>query len=468
MSEDKINGSVIRCHIFLCCIGYWYEYKKGGIHLKKGIRITLLCFVVPFLLFFSTNDAFAHSIVIEETPDPNSQLEMSPDEVRIHFDGKVEKELVSITVTDKNNQLVTSDPTGVSEDQQEIYLELPELATGIYLVEYYIISANDGHPVSGSYYFKVTTAQAEASDGKVYESDENSSSLQADENASDSFPDQLANPAGNNLNVAEWILFGMRAVYYSGLLLTIGWIFWWRYIQKDATELKKKYLFWGIITQMVHLVGLICMILIQLNMFTNNGLFFVADLPFGSSFGLLWIISLGMSIIGFLCLFRNKLIDLFWVLVIVVSKSLNGHSMEFDPSFLLVISNSIHLIAASIWAAGLLFIISFWKKHRLHVHPFLPIFSKHAYYSIMILSITGILATLAYLPSVDQLLSSWGLVLLSKVAVVLFVVCIGALIRFKLKKKNKVTLGIWLKLDFTCMMIIIVLVSILTYLNPLS
>ncbi len=113
----------------------------------------------------------------------------------------------------------------------------------------------------------------------------------------------------------------------------IGWVFWWRTIQDYSTELKKKYLFWGIIIQMLHLVGLITMILIQLNIFTSNGLSFTPDFPFETTFGLMWLASLFVSLIGFVCLFRNRWFDIGWILVIVVSKSLNGHSLEFETNY---------------------------------------------------------------------------------------------------------------------------------------
>ena len=260
----------------------------------------------------------------------------------------------------------------------------------------------------------------------------------------------------------------MRAVYFIGLLLMLGWLFWWRFIQDYSKELKKRYLFWGTIIQMVHLVGLITMILIQLNIFTINGLSFTPDIPLGTTFGLMWLASLIMSLIGFFLLFRNKWFDISWVFVILLTKSLNSHSLEFEPTIILVISNMIHLLAASIWAAGLTFIIVFWRKQRLYVHSFLPIFSKYALWSIVILSITGTFTTIAFLSNFEQLFTSWGLSLLSKLTAVILVLTTGAVIRSKLKKHKTVDLGIWLIVDFILMMTIIIIVSILTYLNPLS
>ncbi len=145
-----------------------------------------------------------------------------------------------------------------------------------------------------------------------------------------------------------------------------------------------------------------------------------------------------------------------------------GIPLNLKPTTLLVISNSIHLFAASIWAAGLLFTIVFWRQQRLYVHSFLPVFSKYAFMSIVVLCITGVFTAIAFLSSFDQLLTNWGLFLLYKLFAVLLVVTIGGIIRSKLKKHKTVDLGIWIIVDFTLMITIIVLVSILSYLNPLS
>ncbi|MEH7604420.1 CopD family protein, partial [Priestia megaterium] len=130
-------------------------------------------------------------------------------------------------------------------------------------------------------------------------------------------------------------------------------------------------------------------------------------------------------------------------------------------------SNFVHLFAASIWAAGLLFIVVYWKKQRLYVQSFLPLFSLYALLSIIILSITGISTTVLFLSSTDQLFTNWGLFLLAKLLVVIFVFIMGGLIRLKLKKHKIANLGLFVKIDFILMTIIVFLVSIITYLNPL-
>ena len=220
--------------------------------------------------------------------------------------------------------------------------------------------------------------------------------------------------------------------------------------------------------QILHLVGLISIILVQLNIFTSNGLSFTFELSFETTFVFGWFGSLLLALVGFAFLFKKFWFDYLWVAAIVVFKSLNGHSLEFEPSSLLVITNSVHLVAASIWAAGLLFITVFWRKHKLYIKTFLPMFSKYALYSFIILTLTGTFTTILFLPSVDYLLTKWGIVLLIKLLLIFLVLFIAWTIRTKSKNGNVADLEGWLKIDFYFMVAILIVVSILTYLNPLG
>lgn len=437
--------------------------------IKIKQSLIIFFFFTSFLFFISPNNVLAHSFVVKEFPVPNSQLETAPKEVIITFDKKVERELASLKVTNEKQQEVTGNSARLNDNQKEIAIELPELKAGNYKVEYYAVSSNDGHPIRGAYHFNVidvTPTPEMDRHGTIVEPEPEQPS------SKESFMEAEAGselePAFTEVNLTEWLIYMMRAIYYIGLLLIVGWVFWWRYIQDYSIDLKKKYLFWGIVLQMLHLVGLLSMILIQLNIFTNQGLSFASDFPFDTNFGLMWLVSLFVSLNGFIILFRNKWCDLGWIIILLFSKSLNGHSLEFEPSSVLVISNSVHLMAASIWASGLTFIIVFWRKQRLYVQSFLPLFSRFALISMVILSITGLFAGIAFISNIEQLFTSWGIILLSKVALVIFVFIIGALMRSAIQRHKKVDSGKLIVLDFLLMMAIIILVSILTYLSPMS
>lgn len=419
--------------------------------------------MIILLFVVGVPTVWSHAFVIEESPAPNSYHDNSPAEVKITFNSKVENNLFTIKLFDEQQQEVTTQSAEISDNQKEIRLKLPTLSGGKYHVEYYVISANDGHPVQGSFTFQVAESIASNKPVDVIKEDK----LIEQANPTISNTQEQVNTT-EKANLSEWIIHLLRAIYYFGLLLLIGWIILWRDVQNYASDIKKKYLFWGIIVQMLHLVGLLSVILIQLNIFTRNGLSFSPDFPFQTSFGILWIVSLLMALFGFVFLFKSQWFDIFWIVVIVISKSLNGHALEFDATLVLVITNSIHLFAASIWAAGLLFIILFWRKHIIYVKSFLPTFSNYAFYSIVILSITGIFMSYIYLSGFDLLFSDRGILLMIKTVIVLLIMIVGGMIRSNLKRMQTVELKKWITIDFLLMILIIIIVSILTYLNPLQ
>lgn len=418
-------------------------------------------------LFFGSETALSHSFVIEETPIANSSLDVSPTEARVTFNSPIEIELSSLIVRNQNGIEITTEAPLFNEKQTEIFVTLPPLEGGSYTVEYYVVSSNDGHPISGDYSFHVSSGIPQEptipDDIEVTSKHQNETrEMNSDQNENE----KINSTTFNKGNLSEILISALRIIYYLGLLLLIGWVFWWHRIKSHSNDWQKKYLFWGTILQMVHLVGLLTMIALQLDIFSSNGLVISSDFFITSHFGIWWLVSLVLSLLGLLLLFRYKWFDVIWLVSIVLSKSFNGHSAEIEPWLLYVVNNSIHLLAASIWASGVWFTIVYWSKQRLQVHSFLPQFSKHALASIVILSITGILSSAGFFYYSDFALTTWTLFLWLKTFLVVFVVIIGYKIRAKLKSQKRSNLGLLLKIDFAIMITIIIVVSVLTYLNP--
>lgn len=229
-------------------------------------------------------------------------------------------------------------------------------------------------------------------------------------------------------------------------------------MQRYNGDILKKYALWGISFQLLHLVGLLSLLLTQLMVFNENGL----------TFGAIWLFSLFLSLIGLVFLFKNQWFDYSWLIALIVSKSMNGHSFEFEPVSILVAANSIHLLSAGIWAAGLTFIVVFWRKQDMYVRQFMPLFSKVALLTMIVLSITGIFTTVMFLPSIDALFSDWGYFLLLKVGLVIIVLVVASIIQAKYKNDKAAEVEKLVKTDFFLMLLFVVIVSILTYVSPLS
>ena len=434
----------------------------------KILKMTIYFFFIAFL-FMLVPSVEGHSFVVKESPIPNSVLEASPSNVSIQFNSRVDTNF-TLKVTDKDEQELEIKLSKISGDQKIITAQIPQLPNGQYKVQYYVISSNDGHAVEGSYSFQVKWKVPPIKNEDYVKEETAGGIVKRDEPKN---PQEVVTTPiegteeGKRIDITEVSIFIAKAIYYLGFLLLVGWIFLWQLIRTYSFEVRKKYIFYGMIFQLLHLVGLIAFLLAQMNIFTMNGIVFEFDFPLETNFGKLWIASLVLVLIGFLFLFKNRLVDYVWVLLLATVKSLSGHTQEFEPTSALVVLNNLHLFAASFWSAGLVYIVLFWRKQRLYVKYFLPTFSKGALYSIILLTITGSITTYFYLPNKEALLTDWGIALLAKVVVVIIVIIMGAIIRSKMKKGKVADLESTIKLDIGLMLILIVIISILTSLNPL-
>lgn len=419
--------------------------------------------------------AYSHSFVVSESPIANSEIDTPPTEISITFNNEVEENF-SLKLINEQQQVIVSESAHISKDQKQISIQIPTLENGAYQVEYYVISSRDGHPMQGSYSFLVNAPslpispddlQGEVIVPKPTVPNNEQSQIKTDVNELQTTLISEPSQSTQKVSLSEIFIYIMKTIYYFGLLLFTGWVMGWQIVRSYSFEVRKKYLLYGMVFQILHLIGLTSAILIQLNIFTVHGVSLSFNFPIETKFGLLWFLSLLISLLGFLILFKNSWIDMFMILAIVISKSLNGHAAEFDPVLFLVISDSIHLIAASFWVAGIVYILLFWRKQRLYVKSFLPIFSAYVPACFVLLMISGSFMTLNFIPDFDSFQSTWGIVLLIKIFLVCIVVYIGNKIRLNMKNSNTANLGKWIKLDFLFMCIIVIIVSVLTYLNPL-
>nr|WP_290443436.1 copper resistance protein CopC [Sporolactobacillus kofuensis] len=394
---------------------------------------------------------YGHSSAISIDPGPNRYLDKSPTQVTITFRHEIDEHLFTLNVFDSNHKDVTKGDPVISNHGTKLMVKLLKLTNGEYTVKYNVISANDGHHQEDTYSFSI----GNSSPKKEVQPVGHSSSTHKIE------PDEIKLSTNNfGINV-------FRGFYYLGLLWTIGWVFWGVVLLRQRKTLPKGFERWGITAQMVHLMGLTCMILMQFTNFTESGLMFRPEIPLTSLYALTWMGSLSLSIVGFVLLFKSKWIDALWILLIVMFKALNGHPSEFDLGFVFTVADSIHLIGASIWCSGLIYIMVFWRKQRLHVHTFLPMFSVFAFGSFVALFLTGTMLTIGLLSEPYALFTTvWGATLLIKLTLVIAIVLIGVWIRKVLKSKNGNQIKLLLTLDSILMVTIIAVVSVLTYLSP--
>ncbi|MBJ8340809.1 copper resistance protein CopC [Antrihabitans sp. YC3-6] len=120
----------------------------------KGLLGTVL---IGLLLLLGGGTAGAHSELVSSTPAADSILESSPAAVELVFNQAIQQQFATVKVVAADGgQWGESTPTVAGERVQiAIRAGLP---VGDFTVGYRVVS-QDGHPISGSYTFRVASPQ---------------------------------------------------------------------------------------------------------------------------------------------------------------------------------------------------------------------------------------------------------------------------------------------------------------------
>lgn len=412
---------------------------------RNAITNSFILFALIFI-FLVPQQVFAHATLKMADPAPDSEWEESPKEVVLTFDERLEDELYSIKVFNDNGERIVNAKPEMSKDQTSIKQPLPDLPDGNYVISYNVISA-DGHPIRSSYVISV-------GEETVFQRDINQQVLETQKSS-----------AGVNA-----IKSAVRMLFYMALILTTGWIVWGTiYSLKD--EMKPTFRRRTFQLQMALFLTTVGVGVLQLlELLDTRTLTEVVSILTGTTVGISLVASVLLSLLGFFVLLRHKWIDLVWVFLILSAKTFNGHAAAFESeirSMSLELA-FIHLLSAAVWAGGLMYILTYWKKQKEHIRQFLPFFSQAALISMVMLLLTGSTYTVIFVPELDYLLQTlWGKLLITKVALVTIVFGIGAILRYKLKKKKEDSISRLVKFDFSLMLIILGIVGVMTYMNPL-
>ncbi|WP_281885105.1 copper resistance CopC/CopD family protein [Paenibacillus sp. YYML68] len=426
--------------------------------IKLGMLILSVALVVSLLL--SPQTASAHASLVEATPAAGSELGESPTKVKLIFNERLENGLFELKVFDAAKNKVTDRKPVLNNAQTELSLELPQLDRGIYLATYRVISA-DGHPVEGSYLFAVGQ-QLDAPSAA----------------APDSMMDHLhgkEDPLGS-FGAKELLLYSLRIAFYAVMLTLTGWVLWNRYLSfsgwvreqerhtelqaaldRTRTGLQQAYVIIFLLFMGAHLIEL-------LGENGTQGLYIL----FGKTvIGYAWITGLVLSMLSFVMLGRGAKLELLWIGAVWLDKGLLGHAAAMEPRSQTLLLDWLHLGASAVWIGGLVLLLSLMWRSREAAAAFLPIMSRTALLSIILLAVSGTVLTFIYLPNIRHvLITEWGRWLIAKTGIVLLVIIVGGLIRYAMKKQRSRTAGMLVRIDAAFMAAILVIVGCFTYMSP--
>ena len=97
--------------------------------------------------------ASAHAELAEASPEPGSELDEAPPEIRISFTGELEPEASGFVVTGPDGSEVANGVVDLEvAERNELHAPVSITAPGTYTVDWTAVAA-DGHPESGAFTF---------------------------------------------------------------------------------------------------------------------------------------------------------------------------------------------------------------------------------------------------------------------------------------------------------------------------
>lgn len=396
--------------------------------------------------------ASAHAAIEKMTPAAGEKLAKGPERIELVFNEAIESKVGSLQVLDRRSNPVGSEEAVTSEDARTLSLQLPSLDEGVYTVSYSVVSA-DGHPVSGSYVFIVGNPP-EAVDASNF-----------------NLHTQLGHEdhvASTQLGGREFILYAIRIAYYAALMLASGLLLWSAIAKKENQSLGRIRRKWELPAARGLLVVVLLFVFIQATeMMKGYPTSEYAKLFGETAVGRGWLLLVVLAAALFPVLKLGSAVRAIWAVVILGVESWSGHAVVYAPKFVSVLLDFIHLAGAALWAGGLVLLFAVWKFDRKEAGRFAEQFSRMALLSIAVMTVSGVAMTLIFLPSLDYLLyTPWGKMLIAKTAVVVLVLIVGALLRFRVRKGQLPPIAL-LRVDLGLMALIIAIVGIFTYITPL-
>lgn len=120
----------------------------------SGRRIAAL--IAALSLALVAGPVSAHGELVRSEPAANASLTSSPAELRLEFTEALDLPNVTVELLDPGQQTVSDVGRPTLDDGGRLLsVALPELAPGVYVVRYQVLSTVDGHVTSGSFAFQI-------------------------------------------------------------------------------------------------------------------------------------------------------------------------------------------------------------------------------------------------------------------------------------------------------------------------
>lgn len=430
--------------------------------IKKISISMLLLYICVLFVPISTS---AHAYIIKSTPMENETLAHSPSLVSLEFSEAIQSKFDSLTVVNSLGQRVDVSEASIDKKnpntlEAKVQTALPN---GAYTISWKVLSA-DGHPVQGTIPFRIGTG-ADAHNMQGY--------------------------VNGYIPQADMII--ERGLLYAGFSLYLGVMLFYLVLYKESglsnkMQSRSKMLIW--ISLLAISFSLVWNLPLQAKIYAN--------VPWSKAFNIsLWKEALGIPLFGSVWIAQMILIVIltvatylamkygklssskaWWmpvllVVVLLVTKALNGHAISSKYREITIVMDILHLFAASLWIGGVMaiaFILPAGNKNKKDWSLYwdaIQRFSPWAMTAVTIILFTGVFSSTLYIPNLRSLYQTvYGQILVAKI--VLFIIMgIFGLIHFvkgKLRKEKGIrpTAGIEFGMGIAVMIMAAILTNVAT------
>ncbi|WP_394190216.1 copper resistance CopC/CopD family protein [Paenisporosarcina quisquiliarum] len=423
------------------------------------MRQCSIFFVLVFSLFAYTLTASAHADLSSSSPAQGDVLETMPNEVCLSFTTSIDPTVFELDVRTQGGGSILKGDAKINSNKNELSAALIPDASGQIQIIYSVIS-KDGHPIKGVIDFSVNkagvveeietpTKEEVMTEEKISNEDMNMT-LVSEEKLSINDTEQMTSSVSTLSAIIKFM-------YITSLLLLSGLLIW------KSRGFQTRFI---PASQLLHLALLFLFTWSQARDFlTVFDHLTWGDLFLRTEVGQYWTAALVVTVIGLYVVGRNRSIDLSFVALLLLLKSLNSHAVASDFPCVTIGLNFIHLGLAAVWIGGIFILLTLWKQGE--ANTFLPVFSRAALFSILALSVTGTIYALILAPSIDALwTTTWGYWLSAKIVTVFGVFIVGGFIRRNMRINNDFTNKKFLYFDSGLAILILLIVGVLTQLSP--
>ncbi|MGI8616486.1 MAG: copper resistance CopC/CopD family protein [Actinomycetota bacterium] len=361
--------------------------RKVGLILLGGIGFLLLV----------AGPAAAHAGFVSSSPAPGSSLSTAPGVVVLEFTEPLNQSLSRATVTAPDGLVFLGTPTG----ERQISIPLAANAVGVYEVSWTTVSTFDGHTLTGRFGFGVGVDPGPGSIGGTRDEP----------------------------GVGDLLIAIARTAEDAALLLAIGLVLLGRLSGQDVAIPWVRARPTGTLAVAV-LAGSVVVLgegLLAAQSFSPAGIatYLTSGLP-----GIARLVRPGLELLALLLAWFRPRWALFAILAALVALSSAGHAAAISPPWWGITAEAVHLTSAGLWAGGILALAlqkppSGWRGDD--GRELLSRFTPVALAASAVTAVTGLVRGFQETGGIGGLMSSYGVVLLLKIILVLVMVQLSVL-----------------------------------------